>query len=256
MSYQFSNRFDRLPFNGGSVFSNAQGDFSVATTSGTKTMTVTGLPFTLEAVHVVAGSARSITTAGMVTTLPLSSVSVSSGVITLSDVSANFDGTESILLHIVGPDKTFDNTLDVVKTSEQAPLWNRFTDSESIISASQNVTTTWVDIGPELDTRGYNTLVAYVTVDINAGSGVKLKALAKTAYAGASEYDIPTKTTVTSGTTVYGHFYQFGADVDQLVALDWDVTGIPYVQLQVMANVSGTAASPCQIDALEIIKSF
>lgn len=256
MSYQFSNRFDRLPFNGGSVFSNAQGDFAVATTSGTKTMTVTGLPFTLEAVHVVAGSARSITTAGVVSTLPLSSVTVSSGVITLNDTPSNFDGTESILLHIVGPDKTFDNTLDVVKTTEQAPTWNRYTDSEDLISAAQNVTTSWADIGPEIDTRGYSTLVAYVTLDINAGSGVKIKALGKTAYAGASEYDIPTKTTTTSGTGVYPHFYEFSSDIDQLTVLDWDVKGVPFVQLQVMANVSGTAASPCQIDDLEIIKSY
>jgi len=43
---------------GNNTWSNAQGDFNATPTVGANTITITGLPFTLEDIHVVAGSIK------------------------------------------------------------------------------------------------------------------------------------------------------------------------------------------------------
>lgn len=260
MSYQFANRFDRLPFNGNSIYSNAQGDFAVSPVAGTKTLSVSGLPFTLESPHVVAGSARSITVSGLVSTLPLSNVSVISGIITLSDVPSNFVGTESILLLIVGPDKATDTALDVLKITEQAPLSNRYTDAEALISSAQALTSGWADLGPEIDCRGYNNIKVWITLDINNAQDARVRVLSKHTYAGSEEYQMPIETPITSGsyTTGYyiaGRYREFVDDTDQLVCFTWDVdNSIPYVQVQVSAGVVGATAG--EIDAAYVTKGW
>ena len=67
---------------GGSiVYTNAAGDFIATPTSGAKTITITGLPFTLDVLNVAAGSIKLITSAGAVSVVELENVTVSGGVV-------------------------------------------------------------------------------------------------------------------------------------------------------------------------------
>ncbi len=92
---------------GTSVYSTAQGDFTAVITDSTKNITIAGLNFTLEAKHVVNGLIKKITNSDVVSTVPLTKVSVSGGVITLADAD-DFVTGDTVEVTLVGPDKGFD----------------------------------------------------------------------------------------------------------------------------------------------------
>lgn len=101
---------------GAGTYSNALGDFTATANSGAKTITITGLPYTLEVKHVVFGSIKQIDSNGLVTNLPLTDVAVSSGVITLDDMSANFAAGDTVAVTLLGPDKAYDKANDANDT--------------------------------------------------------------------------------------------------------------------------------------------
>lgn len=120
---------------GNNTYSNASGDFTATITDATKNITITGLPFTLEAKHVVAGSIKKIDTSDDVTSLPLTNVTVSGGVITLDD-AADFATGDVVVVMLVGPDKAYDVDLDNTLTTVQNPDYAHYTDVEHIIDES------------------------------------------------------------------------------------------------------------------------
>lgn len=117
---------------GDTVYSNASGDFVATTTDDTKNITITGLPFTLEDIHVAGGFIKKISSAGVVTDLSLSNVEVAGGVITLDDID-DFATGDTVLVAIVGPDKAYDVDLDNRLVSVQNPDYAHYTDVEHLI---------------------------------------------------------------------------------------------------------------------------
>jgi hypothetical protein len=120
---------------GGSiVYTNAAGDFIATPTNGAATITITGLPFTLEAINVIGGSIKkkSVTT-NLVTTLNPSSISVSSGVITLGGI-ANFATGDEVYVTLIGPDKAYDLPLDNTLVAVQNPQYAHTTSVEALIA--------------------------------------------------------------------------------------------------------------------------
>jgi hypothetical protein len=119
---------------GNNTYSNTDSDdFTATITAATKNITITGLSFTLEAIHVVAGSIKKIASDGDVTTLPLTNVQVSGGVITLGDAD-NFVSTDKVLVTLLGPDKGRDSSLDADKVLVQNPQYGHYTNVEPLIS--------------------------------------------------------------------------------------------------------------------------
>lgn len=120
---------------GGSiVYTNMSGDFIATPTNGTVTITITGLPFTLEAGHVALGSIKKkAVTTNVITTLLPSTISVSGGVITLGGIS-NFATGDEVYITLIGPDKAYDTALDNTLVAVQNPDYGHETSVETLIS--------------------------------------------------------------------------------------------------------------------------
>ena len=119
---------------GATTYSNAFGDFVATINNGTKTITITALPFTLEAMHVVAGrSIKKIDTSDVVTDVALTDVAVAGGIITLADEVSNFVTGDVVVVTLGGPDKWYDSALDNALTNTQNPDYGHYTDVEHLV---------------------------------------------------------------------------------------------------------------------------
>ncbi|GAG85169.1 unnamed protein product [marine sediment metagenome] len=66
----------------------------------------------------------------------------------------------------------------------------------------QALTSTWTDIGAEIDSAGYNTMLIWANVDIGDSTNVRLRCLAESTLDGGTlEFEYPI---MTAGTTVVG----------------------------------------------------
>jgi len=127
---------------GNNTWSNAQGDFTASVTASTKNITITGLPFTLEAKHVVLGSVKKVDSSGNVTNLDLGNVTVSAGVITLGDIDDDFVATDSVVVTLFGPDKAYDGSLDQQLVNVQNPVYAHYTSPEHLIDEEDQADST------------------------------------------------------------------------------------------------------------------
>jgi hypothetical protein len=143
--------------------------------------------------------------------------------------------------------KAFDPSTVIDRSFEVAPLWSRNVATPiAIIAAAFNLTAAWQDIGPEIPLQGYTKLSLWVDLTIHDSQGVRFKLLAKHTSAGTDEYLVPISSVDTTSavfnTVVQGEYVEFGVNADQKMLLTWELDNtIPYVQLQVIANVAGTA---------------
>jgi len=154
---------------GGSiVYTNAAGDFVATPTNAARTITITGLAFTLEAKHVVAGSIIKIASDGTVEAVDTTSVSVTAGVITLANAEDTFVTADELYVTLIGPDKWYDLSQDSAKVIVQNPLWAHYTDVENIISAS-NLGITGTADGTSASTILEDTGAAFATTDVAVG---------------------------------------------------------------------------------------
>jgi len=222
---------------GNNNYSNMAGDFTATITNGAKTVTIAGLPFTLEDIHVVAGISKVIDSSGNVKTISTDNVTVSSGVITYSDKSENFSTGDEMVLTLVGPDKTYDSSLDVEKVIDQAPLWSRYTDPETLVTA-QDLTASYADYGSEIDMQGYTHLRVAIVADANNSEDVTLKLLGLDESGGSDEYEIE------GGTT---QALWAGAGSDTKISYTFDVKATPFIQLQAIAGTVGATAGDLTI---------
>ena len=144
---------------GGSiVYTNAAGDFTATPGDGAKTVTITGLAFTLEAIHVVGGTIKRIDTNDEVTNAKLTDVAVAAGVITLADED-DFALTDTLYVTLIGPDKWYDQAQDSAKVIVQNP--DRYTDVEHIVDDSD--ATVDQHYSPEIFMAGYRNLAIQLT---------------------------------------------------------------------------------------------
>lgn len=120
---------------GNNTWSNAQGDFTAAVTTGTTNITLTGLPFTLEDDHVAFGSIKKIDSSGNISSLDTSNATVSGSVITLGNES-NFSAGDTVVVSLFGPDKAYDGALDAGLTYVTNPEYNHYTSVETLIDES------------------------------------------------------------------------------------------------------------------------
>lgn len=110
---------------GGAMYSNLSSDFTATANNGTKTITLSAyasavLSAVISAKHIAAATFFKITTAGVVTKLPTTTVSISANVITLSDMSGNFVTTDTVAVFIPGPEKAFTAASDIYKFTDTA----------------------------------------------------------------------------------------------------------------------------------------
>ncbi len=196
---------------GAIVYTNAAGDFTATVTNGAKTITITGLPFTLEALHVVGGAIKKIAvTTNVVTTVPLTNVSVSGGVITLPNAD-NFATGDIVMVTLIGPDKAYDTALDNQLVAIQNPQYAHTTSVETLAaeSAWPGLTATVADAGSNavtiIDAENTFTLaeIGSTTVGLNKGlTGYKVWSVTDATYSFVTGWTSTTQITIAGGTIV------------------------------------------------------
>ena len=146
-----------------------------------------------------------------------------------------------------------DSALNLVKTQEQSPPRAQFTDVAPVITAAQNLTASWADLGSEILKRAFYDGTYYFTFDVNTSVGAQLRFLNKHTSAGAEEY--PCRVGVASATgqiTLVDEIWLLG-DADALIPIEiGSHHATPYYQLQVKhISAAGTVG---QIDAAYVTK--
>jgi len=216
---------------GGSiVYTNAAGDFTATANAGTKTITITGLPFTLEAIHVVGGSIKKIDVDDVVTTVPLTDVAVAAGVITLDDAD-DFVVTDTVYITLIGPDKWYDRDQDNAKVNVDNSDPAHYTDPSYDLVTDAEVGDefgNWTDQGAEIPCASYNVCRAWVEYTANDSTVPKLRALAKHESGGSDEYDMDDFSEVSLGTLNMKKCY--------VIPIDHTV---PYLQIQTKTGFAG-----------------
>jgi hypothetical protein len=154
---------------GGSiVYSNASGDFIATITNATKNITITGLSsFTLEAMHVVAGSIKKIAvTTNVITNVALTNVAVSGGVITVSDTD-NFVTGDVVVVTLIGPDKAYDKA-DYTKVLVGNSEYGHYTSVETLVSETNLLGYKGNSTGTDADTLA-NSAAPFVVANVAQG---------------------------------------------------------------------------------------
>jgi acylphosphatase len=114
--------------------------------------------------------------------------------------------------------------------------------------SAQNVTTGWVDHGAEITTNGAHLLDLWVVVTHTNSVNVRVRILGKHTATSGAEFLIPIKTVSSSDVKVSGLYYELDSDATQNMLLDWDVSGIPYVQVQISCETVGVTADTVSSD--------
>lgn len=154
---------------GASVWSTAQGDFVATTTTATKNITVTGLPWTLAWENIAAIKKQD--SAGEVTSLKTTNVTVSGGVITLGD-EVVFAAGDSVSVTLVGPDKAYDEVIDSQLVSVLNPDYANWTSPEHLVDISAQAADTLYYVIPM---EGFSQLsLHWKFVNSNAGDTITM----------------------------------------------------------------------------------
>jgi len=122
------------------------------------------------------------------------------------------------------------------------------TQAETLISAAQDYTGSWADLGSQIDSFGKDAVAVWIQNDINSGANTRVRCLAKHAYSTTLEYVLPIKTVSSSDVKIRGNYAEFDVDEDNNYVISWELDGlIPICQIQISAGTAGTPAA--QVDS-------
>ena len=218
---------------GGSiVYTNAAGDFVATPNVGTRTITITGLPFTLEDIHVMGGSIkRKPVAGGPITDVGLTDVIVAAGVITLADETNVFVATDVIYVTLIGPDKWYDRDQDSAKSLTQNPDYGHYTDPTALVAGELVGIYDWIwrDQGGEIDVRSYNTITLWVILTAGDEASNELRVLSKHTSAGADEYKMDTDAEYIKDLGVANTKVRYDFELDHTT---------PFLQVQTRSTIS------------------
>ena len=242
------------------VFTNAASDFDVAFGDADSiVITNVSTGFTVEAIHVA--SVERITTAGVKSTVPLTSVVVVEApadtfTVTLADAEAAFVNTDTYVVYLIGPAKNRDASLDTEKTTRQNPEWAHYTAPTDILSGTPHeLTAAFDETGiPEIAMSGYDQLGLYLVVDIGTTStNVQMRILHKHESGGTDAYrEIYLGSPAANITSINLNDYEVSTDADQKFKINIPVSATtPYVQIQFKDDANGDG----QIDSLYVVKA-
>lgn len=137
---------------------------------------------------------------------------------------------------------SYDDVLELLKIQEQSPLWNRYTSAENY-ATTQDFTTSYADVGSEIDCRGYKTVGLYVNfvVNDNSGSTNNLQILTKPYLDGSDEYVMETSSDYqkTLGTS------------DNKIVYFVDVEAVETLQIQVKTDETVSIYATITLDVIK-----
>ena len=176
-------------------------------------------------------------------------------VLTLSYDTTSMSDTDRLQIFVDYGELAYDSTLDIVKTIDQSPLWNRYTDGVSLISSAQNLSASFADLGYEIDCRGYNTIGLWLKCTWEESQGIQVKALAKHTVGGTEEYDLPLELISGGVINVTTELRQMPDSINWLYVYAIKTRNIiPYIQFQ--ARHTNVPISNGTIDTAYITKGY
>jgi len=116
--------------------------------------------------------------------------------------------------------------------------------TKKLITAAQDFTANWVDLGAEIDTAGKTGILLWPEIDINDSLNCRIRAKFKFASDSALEFDSPIRSTEAAVVKYQPHYYELDVDgTDQNIPLHWVLYGlVPVVQFQIQAGTVGASA--------------
>lgn len=130
---------------------------------------------------------------------------------------------------------------------------DKYLSTETVTSSAQAFTTSWVDLGSEINTHGVKTMGVWLKLDINDTLNPRIRALGKLTKGATDEYELMIKSVNTSVVNIEGEYYEWNVDADSndLLQIDLDYL-VPFVQLQISCGTKGSTAG--EIDACTVTK--
>jgi len=162
----------------------------------------------------------------------------------LQVVGATFVATDKFIVTVRGADRAKslpDNAiLALIKNHYQL---NGDSAGIEMITAAQDFTASWVDLGPEIAMSGYNGLKLWLTVDINNTLAPRIRVVEKHESGGVEEYPGIIETYGSSDIKYESGYWERNVLVDALDPLIYKGDGLtPYVQPQILAGTVGATA--------------
>jgi len=174
----------------------------------------------------------------------------------LTVTGATFAGTDTFVVVIDGKNRYASDPGNHGLMAEVSPYPLR-ADSAGIelITAAQDFTAAWADLGPEIPMFGYNKLKLWLTFDINDSTDLRVRVLEKHESGGVEEYEPIIETYSASDIKFEAGYWELNVDADVLHPLVYKGDGCtPYVQAQIMAGTLGVGVD-AQIDAAYYTRS-
>lgn len=135
-------------------------------------------------------------------------------------------------------DATSDNRAKI-DASGNLYVKEEYSSATALISTPQTLTTSFADLGGEIDCKGYKTLWLWVKLTIQQSSGVQIKALAKHTASGTEEYNMPIETVSSTLISLNPQIFQL-PDASDLYVVEIKVSNAcPYIQWQVKMSTDG-----------------
>lgn len=138
------------------------------------------------------------------------------------------------------------NDLKVTLDSEKVSIasgdlaWNHYT-AVAVASTGQDVTTSWANVGSEIDVSLYDTLNAWVKITHTSSTDDRIRVIGRHTSSG-DDFVLPIKAVAPTEVKVTDHYYEFDSDETQNVVLDFDVTAIPLALFQIQCSATGATA--------------
>jgi hypothetical protein len=111
-----------------------------------------------------------------------------------------------------------------------------------LTTTPQNFTTTWVDLGSEIDvgTKGFRIIHLLFEMEINDSNDMRFRILDKTTTTTTNEYDRGTISTTANKGLIEPTFYEFNVDENAKYHLVFGLDNkIDTVQIQIQVSVEG-----------------
>ena len=174
----------------------------------------------------------------------------------LKVANASFTNTDDFYVVLEAANRYANDPSDILKVVEGLPYPLR-ADSAGVplITSAENFTGSWVDLGPEIDCFGYNTLKLYLKLVINLTTGARVRVIDKQESGGAEEYNPQIETVGAASIAIQPQYWEWTNNADQSTTLVYKTDGTtPFVQVQIQAAVpSGT---PGQITLAHAVRGW
>lgn len=113
---------------------------------------------------------------------------------------------------------------------------------ENLNTDPQNFTTSWVDLGVEINILTFVCLTAWLDIDVNDSTSLKAR-LVYRQTSGGTNYNMMYSIPNGGDEDVYSHNYTFPNNIDRKICLDFSLKmNKKFAQIQIKAGVVGAAA--------------